>query len=110
MAEKKAREANDKENINQQADMWNLDKKNYEEEEKRLRDRINKINADNAQFLMRQMADKNKGQNIKKMNRAEYALNKPILREANTKLKNQSEAPMSQAASQVDAKSVNAYN
>jgi hypothetical protein len=106
MAEKKEREANDKENINQQAQMWNLDKQNYEEEEKRLRNRINRINADNASFLMRQMADKNKGSNVKKMNRAEYAMNKPILREANTKFKDHSEAPGSQAGSQVDARSV----
>jgi hypothetical protein len=44
MAEKRDREKNDKENINQQAQMWNIDKKNYEEEEKRLRDRISRIN------------------------------------------------------------------
>lgn len=44
MAEKKNREMNDKENINQQAEMWDIDKKNYEQEEKRLRERINKIN------------------------------------------------------------------
>lgn len=44
MAEKKERERTDKENINQQAQMWNIDKKNYEEEEKRLRERISRIN------------------------------------------------------------------
>jgi len=66
--------------------MWDLDKKNYEQEEKRLRDRINQINQDNAQFLLMQMADKTKGAD-KKMNRAEFAINKPILREANTRLK-----------------------
>ena len=42
--EKEDREKNDKDNINQQAEMWNLDKENYDIEEKRLRDRINKIN------------------------------------------------------------------
>jgi len=75
--------------------MWEIDKKNYEDEERRLKDRISKINQDNAQFLLRQMADKNRGRD-KKMNRAEYAINKPILREANTKFKDHSEAPLSQ--------------
>jgi hypothetical protein len=51
VAEKKAREQNDKENINQQAEMWSLDKQNWDLEEKRLKERINKINADNAAFL-----------------------------------------------------------
>ncbi len=69
--------------------MWGIDKKNYEEEEKRLRDRINRINHDNAQFLLRQMATKTKGVG-KKMNRAEFAINKPILREANSKFKDTS--------------------
>jgi len=33
--------------------MWNLDKENYEMEEKRLKERINKINQDNAAFLLK---------------------------------------------------------
>lgn len=41
------REDADKANINQQAVMWNLDKRNYDEEEKRLKQRIGKINSDN---------------------------------------------------------------
>jgi len=28
--------------------MWDLDKKNYDDEERRLKERISKINADNA--------------------------------------------------------------
>lgn len=47
MMEKKAREQADKANIDQQAVMWDLDKKNYDEEEKRLKQRIGKINSDN---------------------------------------------------------------
>jgi len=47
MQEKKAREEADKANIDQQATMWNLDKRNYDDEEKRLKDRIGKINQDN---------------------------------------------------------------
>lgn len=69
--------------------MWDIDKKNYEQEEKRLRDRINKINKDNADFLLKQMAEKTGG--FKKMNQAEYAINKPILREANQKFKGMSQ-------------------
>jgi hypothetical protein len=40
------------------------------------------------------MADKNKKSH--KMNRAEFAINKPLLREANTKFKDQSQANVSQ--------------
>ena len=87
--EKKARETDDKDNIAQQAQMWNLDKENYDQEEKRLRERINKINHDNASYLKQQMADKNKKNS--KMNRAEYAMNKPLLREANDKFKENSQ-------------------
>lgn len=35
----------------EQAKMWGQDKKNYEEEERRLNDKIKKINMDNANFL-----------------------------------------------------------
>ena len=41
--EKQARERADKENIGQQAQMWNLDKQNWELEEKRLKEKMNKI-------------------------------------------------------------------
>jgi len=65
--------------------MWSLDKQNYDEEEKRLKSRINNINKDNATYLMGQMDAKNK---IKgKMNGTEFALNRPLLREVNQKLK-----------------------
>jgi uncharacterized membrane protein YfhO len=83
--EKVNREKNDKENIDQQARMWELDKKNYEEEEKRLKERINKINKDNSQYLMNQMAAKHRAS--AKMNNMEMAINKPLLREVNQKLK-----------------------
>lgn len=83
--EKASREKQDKENIDQQAKMWELDKKNYEEEEKRLRERINKINKDNCDYLMNQMAAKQRAS--AKMNHMEMAINKPLLREVNQKLK-----------------------
>lgn len=85
VTEKASREKNDKENIDQQARMWELDKKNYEEEEKRLKERINKINMDNSQYLQNQMAAKHRA--TAKMNNMEMAINKPLLREVNQKLK-----------------------
>lgn len=65
--------------------MWQVDKKNYEEEENRLKEKINKINKDNADFLMQQMAAKHS--KTTKMNMNEFALNRPLLREVNQKLK-----------------------
>ena len=40
--------------------MWRTDKQNYEEEERRVKERINKINRDNQQFLFLQMNQKDK--------------------------------------------------
>ena len=47
MEEKKKRENDEKSNIDMQARMWQTDKENWEEEEKRLKTRINRINRDN---------------------------------------------------------------
>ena len=85
MAEKKQRENEEKANIDQQAMMWHQDKQNYDEEEKRLRDRIKAINKDNASYLLSQVAAKSTG--VSRMNGNEFALNRPLLREANQKLK-----------------------
>lgn len=52
MEEKRKRECDDKANIDQQATMWQVDKQNYDDEEQRLRERINRINKDNADFLI----------------------------------------------------------
>jgi hypothetical protein len=38
--------------------MWDKDFRNYSEEERRLHDKINKINRDNQDFLKRQMEEK----------------------------------------------------
>jgi hypothetical protein len=38
--------------------MWKADLNNYSEEERRLNEKINKINKENADFLKRQMDDK----------------------------------------------------
>lgn len=86
MDEKKGKEDLDKALNDEQAVMWKQDKNNYEEEERRLNEKIYKINRDNESFLKRQMDDKvNKERG--KMNRAEFLLNKPLLREINQKNK-----------------------
>lgn len=38
--------------------MWQHDYKNYSEEERRLHDKISKINRDNQEFLRKQMEEK----------------------------------------------------
>lgn len=45
--EKKRRENDEKSNIDVQARMWQTDKSNWEEEDKRLKQRISQINRDN---------------------------------------------------------------
>lgn len=64
--------------------MWKQDQKNYSEEERRLNEKIASINKDNADFLKKQMDDKH-GKVKPKMNRQEFLLNKPILKEINDK-------------------------
>lgn len=86
--EKKEREEIEKANLDAQAKMWELDKQNHEEEQRRLREKINKINKENADFLQQQMTKKHK--QTTKMNNAEFSINRPLLREANQKLKNAS--------------------
>lgn len=65
--------------------MWNLDKRNYDEEERRLKERIGRINSDNQSYLLNQMDNKKRTQT--KMHPSEFLINKPLLREANQKLK-----------------------
>ena len=68
----------------EQAKMWDQDKMNYEEEERRLNGKIGKINKENQRFLKSQMDSRGaKG----KMNRQEFLLNKPLLKEINEKKK-----------------------
>ena len=58
MEEKKSRENMEKALNDEQAVMWKSDLENYENEEKRLNDKINRINKENADFLKRQMDEK----------------------------------------------------
>ena len=64
--------------------MWRQDQSNYQVEEKRLNEKINKINKENADFLMKQMNDKSIKDKAK-MNKQEFLLNKPLLKEINEK-------------------------
>jgi len=47
-------------------------------------DKINKINKENADFLKKQMDDKH-AKEKHKMNKQEFLLNKPLLKEINQK-------------------------
>ena len=67
--------------------MWRTDKENYEEEERRVRERINKINRDNQQFLFLQMNQKDKKES-RLMGAQEKEINKALLKQANDMLKN----------------------
>ena len=84
MEEKKHRENMEKNLNSEQAHMWKQDQTNYHEEERRLNDKINKINKENADFLKRQM-DEKEAKEKGKMNRQEFLLNKPLLKEINDK-------------------------
>ena len=81
--------------------MWHQDKKNYEVEERRLNEKIHKINVDNVEFLKKQMQEREmKGK--RKMNKNEFLLNKPILKEINQKFKEGSQVSGSQRAGNDD--------
>ena len=87
MDEKRQREAAERALNDEQAVIWRKDKENYEEEERRLSRKIKEINGENATFLQRQMCEKASRQGAKKMNREEFNLNRPLLREINEKKK-----------------------
>lgn len=79
MFEKKMKERIEKELNDEQAFMWARDKENYEQEEKRLADKIKNINNDNADFLKRQM-DEKVSRGGKRMHAEEFRMNKPLLK------------------------------
>ena len=93
MGEKKQRENMERALNDEQAVMWGQDLNNYEEEERRLNDKIKKINKENADFLKKQMVDKDIKKRCK-MNKQEFLLNKPLLKEINIKKK---DGPLSRA-------------
>jgi len=71
--------------------MWAIDRENYLDEEKRIHERVKKLNHDTADFLRQQMMEK-KGQTpmYLKMNRNEFLYNKNMLRSVNDKLREHS--------------------
>jgi hypothetical protein len=75
--------------------IWHRDKLNYEEEERRLKTKIANINAENCEFLKRQMGEKQSRQQAKRMNREELKLNKPLLKEIVQKKKEDGLSAMS---------------
>lgn len=87
MEDKKRKEVMEKDLNDEQAHMWKTDQKNYHEEERRLNSKISQINKENADFLKRQMEDKQMKERGK-MNKQEFLLNKPLLKEINQKQKN----------------------
>ena len=60
--------------------MWKHDHTNYQDEEKRLNDKIQRINNENADFLQKQMDEKHSKKRTK-MNKEEFLMNKDILKE-----------------------------
>lgn len=87
MQEKREREMAEKAHNDEQAFIWRRDKENYEEEERRLKNKIAAINQENCEFLKKQMNEKASRQMGKRMNREEFMLNKPLLKEINKKKK-----------------------
>ena len=89
MEEKEKREKDEKSNIDMQAKMWETDADNWKEEEKRLKDRITRINRDNQAYLMKQMMEKEGQEKANRgyMHNQDFLMNKPLLREINSKLK-----------------------
>lgn len=83
MAEKRDREAAEKAHNDEQAYIWKRDKANYEEEERRLKNKIASIATENSDFLKKQMNEKASRQQAKRMNREEFMINKPLLKEIN---------------------------
>lgn len=53
MQEKRDREMAEKAHNDEQAFIWRRDKENYEEEERRLKNKIAAINQENCEFLKR---------------------------------------------------------
>lgn len=84
MEEKKHREQLEKALNDEQAVMWKQDLNNYTEEERRLNQKISSINKENADFLKKQMEDKHAKAKAK-MNKQEFLMNKPLLKEINEK-------------------------
>jgi len=87
--EKKKRENIEKELNDEQAQMWRRDRENYEAEEYRISNKVKHINQENAQFLQKQMDEKEDARRGK-MNVNEYLLNRQLLKDINEQRKDES--------------------
>ena len=84
--EKHAKLAEDKKDLNQQAEMWKKDRDVWAQEDARLREKISKINKDTMTFLKKQVAEKEQKKS-KRMDVQERALNKALMKEIKSKKK-----------------------
>jgi hypothetical protein len=84
--DKKRKENIEKELNDEQANMWRKDRENYEQEEKRINDKIKKINKENAEFLAKQVGEKEDAKKGK-MDMNEYLLNRQLLKDINEQRK-----------------------
>jgi len=89
--DKKRRERIEKELNDQQANMWQRDRENYEEEERRINNKIKRINKENADFLKKQMEEK-EGARKGRMDMNEFLMNKQLLCDINGQRKTGSSA------------------
>lgn len=83
--EKKRKEKEMKDDMNQQAEMWQKERDMWDVEEKRLQEKIKKINLDTQQFLLEQ--DKLKKVKSTKMGKVEKEYNKGLMKEIRQKQK-----------------------
>ena len=84
--DKKRKEKIEKELNDEQANMWEIDRKNQEAEEERINNKIKSINKENAEFLQKQMEEKEEARKGK-MNMNEFLLNKQLLKGINDQKK-----------------------
>ncbi len=89
--EKKRRERIEKELNDEQANMWKRDRANYEAEEARINNKVKDINKQNADFLKKQMEEKEDAKKGK-MDMNEYLMNKQLLGDINNQRKEGSSA------------------
>lgn len=76
--EKRQREDIEKQFADEQAVMWAIDAKNYANEERNLNSKVNRINKENADFLHKQIDEKDEAKK-NRMNMNEFLLNRQLL-------------------------------
>lgn len=82
--DKRQRAIEEKKDRDQQATMWQKERTIWKDEEKRLKEKIAKINGDTKAFLNKQMAEK-VAKKSKHMDEREQRLNKALMKEIKAK-------------------------